>query len=129
MRYREWDDIPLYTRLYLADKFFNFDIRGQNFTAIPDINIKNKTKNIKAIEEKYEDALYDDISFEPDIKELKNVYKGCIVSIEEGTSMESLWNVCFTSFMNMVKTETFIKKCANCGKYFIYNRVVKLDCI
>jgi hypothetical protein len=115
----EWNDIPLYTRVYLADKFFHCDIKWNELTAEPDLSIKNISKNIIAIEKKYDDHENTLQPLNPDIKDLKNIYKDCIVSIEDETSMESLDNVCLTSFLNMVKTETVIKKCGNCGKYFI----------
>ena len=115
----EWDDIPLHTRIYLAEKFYNCNIMGRIITAELDVNIKSKSKAIKNIEKKLENSIYSDDSFISDVKELKKIYKDCMVSIEENTPMDHLWNVCFTSFMNMTKTETFVKKCANCGRYFI----------
>ena len=106
----EWDEIPLYTRLYLAQKFYDCDINIHKITVTQEIDIRVKSKKIESVEKK---------SGVPDLKNLKEIYKDCVVSIEEETHLDDLNNVCYTSLINMVKTETYMKKCANCGKYFI----------
>ncbi|MCL2774173.1 MAG: DUF6076 domain-containing protein, partial [Oscillospiraceae bacterium] len=130
----EWTNTPLNVRLYIADKFFGFNRNPRAdvlpaVTSIVGFNIKSKTKYIENIENKYsyfyEKRLPDSYS----IKILKEIYKDCEVSLEEETVLNDFYNICFTSFMNMVKTETYIKRCANCGRYFIpLNRSDTLYC-
>lgn len=112
----DWIDIPLSTRLYIANKYFDLELERLSTTTITEINIKN-TPEKKIYEKKLA------------ISELKELYKDCIISFDEKIESHQIHNACYSSFLNMIKTDTYVKKCANCGNYFIpQNRSDTLYC-
>jgi hypothetical protein len=120
----EWNAMPLNMRLYIADKFWGLTQNARkdtsaSITSTLHFNLKNKSKYIENIEKKYGYFYEERLPDSYDIKTLREIYKGCEVTLEEETTLADFYNICFTSFMNMIKTETYMKKCANCGLYFI----------
>lgn len=120
----DWADIALIMRLYLAERHFNIGFHGRVFKTVVYLKIKNSLTGEKFpfdYDENYEKTL--------SLLQLKNIYKNYTAYIDEQIEASSIDNTCYISFMNMMKTDTCVKKCKNCDKYFIpQNRSDTLYC-